>query len=920
MKKFIRTLSIVAISTMLASCGALSNISLNSNNGNQNGGENLTNLSGIEVSTLPTKMIYEQNEEFDPAGMVVSAVYGENNKEEITNYTVDPVDTSSVGKATVIVRYEGKTASFQITVIQGTPAKTATAIEVSSLPNKMVYFLNESFERAGMTVSLIYSDASRETITDYTIDSIDTSSVGSKTVTVRYSGFHASFNINVKEMMHYTLVTSTDDLDEGDKVVLVSNESLVAASGTITTSSSVNYLESLFSSNQFSSDKSIMTELNDDACVFTVGVSGDNYTFANKDGDLLGATAAKKLAWGSGYTSWVVEFNSKGDASITSSRTRYGTIYYNTGSPRFTVYNSTSTDFVSVQLYKVAAAVRIYPTDFSYSGLSSNTMKVGETAQLSLSYYPEETNKKIFSFESSDITVAAISASGSISAKKAGNTVITIKVQTEGGEYLTKTINLTVENVNVTSVKLSETSLSLGVGKSATLTASVFPSNATNKNISWSTSDDSVATVNNGKVLAVSAGNAVITITSEDGGFTATCDVEVIDTPIDAWTVLVYICGADLESGTDEYGTVPTAARATGLASSDIDEILSVSGQPDDVNIVVETGGANIWQSGHSYSISSSNLERWHVENKKLVKDESLSYASMGLSSTLQGFLEYGLTAYPAQKTALILWNHGGAMRGCCYDEKKNDDSLLTNEVATAVKNALKNSGKEGQKLEWIGYDCCLMQVQDIASINSQYFNYMIASEESESGYGWDYDKWVDDLYAKKDTESILKEIVDTFISENGGTTSSRNDQTLSYLDLSYMDEYMDAWEEMSTQLKSKITNSNKSNFNTLVKSAKKYADDEYGSYQYYGIFDAKDFINKLANNSTFNPGSTYTDAVIAAHSNFVKYSSCGRGAGNSYGLCLFWPCSSYCQKSSYYTSSMTLFTEWRSIVTTYGN
>lgn len=465
-----------------------------------------------------------------------------------------------------------------------------------------------------------------------------------------------------------------------------------------------------------------------------------------------------------------------------------------------------------------------------------------------------------------------------------------------------------------TSIALSPSSAEIAPGASKTLSVTYTPSNANqNKDVTWTSSNTNVATVDSiGKVsvksTATSGQTATITATLTNiTSIKATCTITVVAQSKDNHTVLIYMCGSNLES---DY-----ASQNDGLATGDITEILSVTGQPDDVNIVIETGGANSWSS--KYGISSSKLERWHVEGKQLVKDQSLTYASMGLTSTLQSFVEYGLNTYPADKTGIIFWNHGGAMRGVCYDEKKNDDSLLTNEVSSAISGALSNCSMSGQKLEWVGYDACLMQVQDIASINSDYFNYMIASEESEAGYGWDYDTWVDDLYAKKTTPTILKAIVDGFIKDNGGTSSSSNDQTLSYLNLSYMSAYVTAWNNMATQLGTKLNSGNKSSFNTLVKSAKHYADSDY---TYYGIFDAKDFINKLAANSTFNPGSTYTDAVLSAHANLVAYSSCGKGAGNSYGLCLFWSVSSNCSKGTYYTAAMTKFTAWRTLVTTYGS
>jgi len=82
-------------------------------------------------------------------------------------------------------------------------------------------------------------------------------------------------------------------------------------------------------------------------------------------------------------------------------------------------------------------------------------------------------------------------------------------------------------NVAVTNVTLNQSSLSLTVGGSATLTAAVMPDNATNKNVTWSSSNANVAGVNNGVVTAVEPGTAAITVTTADGGRTATCAVTV---------------------------------------------------------------------------------------------------------------------------------------------------------------------------------------------------------------------------------------------------------------------------------------------------------------------------------------------------------------------------------------------------------
>ena len=458
-----------------------------------------------------------------------------------------------------------------------------------------------------------------------------------------------------------------------------------------------------------------------------------------------------------------------------------------------------------------------------------------------------------------------------------------------------------------TSILVSPTSAEIAPSGTKQLSVSYVPSNANqNKEVTWTSSNTNVATVSSDGLVSVkstaSTGQSA-TITARLTNLTsiyATCSISVVEQSKDDHTVLIYMCGADLESENQ-------------LATGDIQEILKVSGQPDDVNIVIETGGAKSWAS--TYGISSTYLERYHVENKSLVRDNQLTYASMGLSSTLQSFIEYGLNNYPAERTGLVFWNHGGGMRGVCYDEKKNDDVLKNSEIRSAVSGALSNCGMSGQKLEWVGYDACLMAVQDIAITNADYFNYMIASEESEAGYGWDYDNWVDDLYSKKTTTTILKAIVDSFISDNGGANSSSGDQTLSYMNLSYASAYKTAWENLASQLNSVVTTSNKSSFNSAITSnVKHYADSDY---DYFCTFDAWDFVDKLANNSAFSSfrvDSSYTTAVKNAHANLVAYNLAQKGAGVSKGLCMYWPNSTqYSDVSTYYTTSETTLTTWRS-------
>ena len=397
------------------------------------------------------------------------------------------------------------------------------------------------------------------------------------------------------------------------------------------------------------------------------------------------------------------------------------------------------------------------------------------------------------------------------------------------------------------------------------------------------------------------------------------------------YTIMVYMCGADLESD-------------SGLASMDIYEMCTVMNQPKDVNIILQTGGSTRWNNGR---IEPNKLQRFHVEKRGLVEDDIMTAKSMGESKTFQSFLEWGLTEYPAEKTGVIMWNHGGAMQGVCFDERFGNDGLLSSEVTKALKGAFENTGRK-EKLEWIGYDACLMAVQDLAEANSDYFNYMVAAQESEAGEGWDYDHWVDNLYAHDDTETILKEICDTFLDSYHGRP---NDQTLSVLDLSKMSAYKSAWDELSEEVNLTVSSSQKNDFQNMMKSVKTFGTTYYSEaeihemgfstnpnsnsyfgkvgiiyengsyilpgYNNFGTFDVMDFLNKLDTN--YSSMNSQINSVKSAYNDLVIYNKIGKDAGESNGLCLFFPMHKNCHADTYYSASQTRFSSWRNVVASLG-
>lgn len=564
---------------------------------------------------------------------------------------------------------------------------------------------------------------------------------------------------------------------------------------------------------------------------------------------------------------------------------------------------------------------KIYPNSISLTG--GNEVGVSETLQLTPVYTPETTNQKDVTWKSSDESVATVTNTGLVTGLKAGTTIITATGKDESGQDVVGSVTVTVHNISVTGVSLSSETLKVAIGKEKTLEPTFSPANATNKNVSWKSDNTAVATVTNaGVVKGISDGTANITVTTEDGNKTATCKVTVAEQALDDWTLLFYVCGADLESG-----------YQGGYASDDINEILAVrNSQPGSVKIVVETGGAKSWELDY---VDASKLERFEINSSsdKMIKKQTLAKASMGKPETLQSFLEWGFENYPAERYGLFMWNHGGAMDGCCFDENYSDDSLFADEVDQAVTAAKATAGIT-ENLEFIAYDACLMAVQDVAEWNSRNFNYMICSQESEYGGGYDYDAWLPTLYSNPsgvNTVTLLSKIGDTFMDyyEN----QHLYDQTQSVLDLSKMAAYKNAWEDMAESLTSMMTESKWDTFTSLVNKAKKYGQadtNDYNNGYVYDIFDAKGALTYVKGSSDFSSLSTQIDTIIGILDQMVVYERHGSQMNGSNGLCMFCPISGYNQIQTIvsqghtylpcYSAERTNFKKWQALCAQYGN
>ncbi len=176
------------------------------------------------------------------------------------------------------------------------------------------------------------------------------------------------------------------------------------------------------------------------------------------------------------------------------------------------------------------------PTVVSVTGVSLNkktlSMTVGGTETLSVVVSPTDATNKRVAWSSSKAEVASVDNQGVVTAHKAGDAVVTVKSE-DGGKTDACNVTVTAQTVAVTSVKLDKSEATLTVGGTVTLVATVAPENATNKKMTWKSDKTDIATVDaNGKVTAVKAGTATITVTTEDGNKTATCKITVQETEV----------------------------------------------------------------------------------------------------------------------------------------------------------------------------------------------------------------------------------------------------------------------------------------------------------------------------------------------------------------------------------------------------
>ena len=252
------------------------------------------------------------------------------------------------------------------------------------------------------------------------------------------------------------------------------------------------------------------------------------------------------------------------------------------------------------------------------------------------------------------------------------------------------------------------------------------------------------------------------------------------DRPEDgSWAVYWYLCGSDLETN-------------GGFATIDLGEMLEVQ-LPENVNVVIQTGGAAAWQNEY---MDPGKLQRWLYNSEGLQLLEEQETANMGDAQTLYDFLAFANANYPADKVAVTFWNHGGgSVSGAAFDEIHDLDSLDLAEMYQAF-DAIWPADTENPRLELVGFDTCLMATVDVAAVFQNFARYLVGSEEVEPGNGWYYTGWLGALAEKPDMngEELGIAICNSYY-EGCEAVGTQDQTTLSVTDLTKLTPLLEAYE-----------------------------------------------------------------------------------------------------------------------------
>ncbi len=241
------------------------------------------------------------------------------------------------------------------------------------------------------------------------------------------------------------------------------------------------------------------------------------------------------------------------------------------------------------------------PTTVAVTGVSLNKQTLslveGDSETLTATVAPSNATNKAVSWKSSDASVASVDNSGKVTAVKAGSATITVTT-TDGSKTATCSVTVTAKTIEVNDVGLDKSEMEMVAGDSYQFTVTLKPDNASDKALSWSSSDENVATVDNsGKVTAISEGKVTITVKTSNPAQSASCDITVKAASIP-------VTGVNIDSWIINIGVNETAAIAYTIQPEDAtNKDVTFSSDNTDV-VAVDSEGTLVGVSSGSAKVT----------------------------------------------------------------------------------------------------------------------------------------------------------------------------------------------------------------------------------------------------------------------------------------------------------------------------
>ncbi len=342
------------------------------------------------------------------------------------------------------------------------------------------------------------------------------------------------------------------------------------------------------------------------------------------------------------------------------------------------------------------------------------------------------------------------------------------------------------------------------------------------------------------------------------------------------WTVFVYlVADNDLEP----------------FALADLLEMADV-GSSADLRIVVQVDRSSDYTSQGVLNLGNwTSTKRLLVEKGHFTELADLGELNMADPATLRDFIAWGFQTYPADRTALVLWDHGGgSLQGFGVDEQAQAIMGLPG-IQQGVADGLRQAGRA--RFDLIGFDACLMASFEVAEALKSSASYLVASEETEPGHGWDYRAFAG-VTRTTSTTAVAQKIADGFKAQAQDPMWKDDARiTLSVVDLSKLGPIETALTNLATSYGTPTSIASVVTPLGQARNASVQFGDNPDPARALNLVDLGDLSGKA---SAVNGLAALQTAVTGA----VLYQVTGSATANAHGLSIYFPPTSTTYSATY--------------------